>query len=423
MAKKKKQEPIKHKPTKGQLSKWAKQEKRQRITSIIGASVVTVVLLVLGVGFFTQWYIPVYQTSQQEAVKVGEKIYDLGYLVDAVEYYSGGNSQYVPYVVDFATQRIPKDTLLREEAKGMGYSVTDEEVNDYLKENEIESNDFTKDMVEAQLLLDQMQVDYFDPQVPVALEHREFIAMFLESEAKAEEVLEKINNGEEFAALVEEYSLDTYTKNEEGEVEWVCEEILSKRLLSEVAAEYIFSATEGDFSTPVYDETKSKGLGYWLIELLDRDTEEDKVLVKAMVLSSEQEASEICDRLLEGEDFSELAKEYSQLAEVEENGGELDWVERADLGSVFDEFAFSNQTEIGTLSEPLADEGRTTKGGYWLFKVIGVDTDMELSEDDRLTLVNDIISEWVTELEESHSDDIEILIDDEMRAFIVEQAQ
>lgn len=422
MAKKKKQEPIKHKPTKGQLSKWEKQKKRQRITTIIGTAVVSVVLIIIGVGLYTQWYVPVHKVSQKEAIKVNDVTYDMGYFVDAVKYYSGGNAQYVPYVIDFTIERIPKDTLVRQEAEKMGYSVSNSEINDYIKENELDSSDFMKDVVKAQLLLEQMRADYFDSKIPVTTEHRELIAMLLESEAQANEMIEQINNGEGFGDLAEEYSLDSYTKNEKGEITWMTEEIINKRLLSDAVAEQIFGASEGGFNI-FYDEQKSKGIGYWLIELLERDIEKDEVLVKAMLLSSEQEALDIRARLLEGEDFSELAIEYSQLAEVEENGGELEWIGRSDLGSVFDKFAFSAETAEGTLSEPLADEGRTTKGGYWLFEVTGIDGDMEISEDDRVILINDLVSDWVTELEEANSSNIEILIDDEMKAFATEQAQ
>ncbi|GAI46650.1 unnamed protein product, partial [marine sediment metagenome] len=109
-------------------------------------------------------------------------------------------------------------------------------------------------------------------------------------------------------------------------------------------------------------------VGYWLIEVLDRDEEAEQAQIKVMLLASEQEANEVRARLEAGEDFATLAEEFSQHDESRENGGDFEVLSLDMMSSVFNEFVFDPEVELETLSQPIRDEVADTEGGYWLIK-------------------------------------------------------
>lgn len=65
---------------------------------------------------------------------------------------------------------------------------------------------------------------------------------------------------------------------------------------------------------------------------------------------SKELAQEIYQRLLEGEDFGELALEYSQDSSAE-NGGDIGFVEKVDVVKEFGDVAFA--AEVGEVAEPV----------------------------------------------------------------------
>ncbi len=81
----------------------------------------------------------------------------------------------------------------------------------------------------------------------------------------------------------------------------------------------------------------------------------DRVKVKHIVVDEEQLAKDIIKKLEAGEDFEELAKEYSKEPAAQQTGGELDYFSRdANMAPEFKEAAFS--LEIGKISEPVKTE-------------------------------------------------------------------
>lgn len=81
----------------------------------------------------------------------------------------------------------------------------------------------------------------------------------------------------------------------------------------------------------------------------------DRVKVKHIVVDEEQLAKDIIKKLEAGEDFEELAKEYSKEPVAQQTGGELDYFSRdANMAPEFKEAAFS--LEIGKISEPVKTE-------------------------------------------------------------------
>src|SRR5690606_5126033 len=77
-------------------------------------------------------------------------------------------------------------------------------------------------------------------------------------------------------------------------------------------------------------------------------------------------AEELRQRLLDGEDFAELAAEYSDDPGSATTGGDLGWFGHGAMVAPFEEAAFS--LEPGEISEPVQ-----TDFGYHLIEVLEVD--------------------------------------------------
>jgi hypothetical protein len=135
-----------------------------------------------------------------------------------------------------------------------------------------------------------------------------------------------------------------------------------------------------------------------------------------MLLSSLEEAQSVKSRLDAGEDFDTLAQEYSQNWS-ETDGASLGAI-KSDTTAVYKDYIFDENTAIGAVSDPVKDTSASTKGGYWLFKVLGSET-QDVSSDDSDNLVAKAFNEWVAGMKESSSDDIHEYLDDTMKTFIV----
>ncbi|MBS4534682.1 peptidylprolyl isomerase [Clostridium sp. D2Q-14] len=87
----------------------------------------------------------------------------------------------------------------------------------------------------------------------------------------------------------------------------------------------------------------------------------DKVEASHILLESKEEAEKVKKKLDSGEDFSELAKEYSQDGSAE-NGGNLGYFARPQMASEFSDVAFDLE------KEEVSDVVKT-KSGYHIIKV------------------------------------------------------
>ncbi len=105
------------------------------------------------------------------------------------------------------------------------------------------------------------------------------------------------------------------------------------------------------------------------------------VEVKAshILVEDEETAAEVLEKIESGEDFNELAKEYSKDPSAEQNGGDLGYFKRGVMVPEFENTVFS--LEVGEISEPVQ-----TQFGYHIIKKEGVktltDLKNELSEEE-----------------------------------------
>jgi len=404
--------------TKRQLSHWQQQKKRQRIILIMGISIIVAVIVIMGVG----WYLAQYQPLHQMAIRVNDTEFNMKYYIEMLKVDSWNTpASYLSSLADAEVEKIERNELMNQGALKLGINVSDDEVKEELKSYSLPNKDVQRDLIRTKLLISKLLDEHFEQQVPVSAEQVHLMAMLLESEEQATEIRAKLEDGESFTELAEELSLDYFSKTNQGDFDWHPKVILNELLGANLTAD-IFSAEVGVLSQPIYDEGISKGVGYWLVSVLDRNEEEEEAHIEVMLLGNEAEAQEVISRLEAGEDFATLAKEFSRLEGVEENEGEYE-ITTGMISPAMEEFVFNPETALETISEPIRDDTITTEGGYWLIKVLAKDEDRRIDKEDRDLLKSAVLDEWVSSLWDDPENEVDdSYLDDEKKSWAMEQA-
>jgi len=405
LAKKQKKATPERAPTKHQLSKWQRQMRIRRI--VIIAAVVFLVGISSWVGYE---YYKDYKSDplRQVVIKVNNVSFTMEYYVKLLNGYTAGmNSTELYYMGDTIANDIANDIIktevLRQGAKNLGIEVTSEEIDAKLKEAGLPDDEVYRYMAKGVLLQEKLD-EYFGSQLPDTMEQAHVQAMLVESEEVATELIAEIEAGGNFTALAKEFSCNSSV---EGDLGWLPRELMPNTMIADAA----FNITPGEISQPIYNKTATKDVGYWLIEVTDKQDEEINALV--MLLGSEAEAEHVKAELV-SRNFSSLAREYSQH-ESKDEGGELGSLKPGDMGSdAFDEVAFN--LPVNEVSEPVKDKSVHTTGGYWLVEVIDRG-DRELDETVKKELIDNRFNSSLAEWKENSI--IENLLDQGKRAWAV----
>ena len=400
---KKKVEKPKREVTKRQLSRWQQQRRRQRIILSVGISIIAAVLVTVGVG----WYINEYQPLHQTAIRVNDVEFDMNYYIKMLRLHGQGlPSNYIQFIADDVVTAIEENELIRQGAEKLGISVTSDAVDEELKSRDPPLSKDYRDLVGAEMLISQLRDEYFDLKVPAFAEQRHITAMFLESESQAVEVRDRLENGEDFAELAGELSLESLFKENGGDFGWRPKDALTVLLGASILDERAFGAEIGVLSPPIYDEARAKDVGYWIVKISERKEDSDDVHVHAILLGSAEEARSVKARLEAGEDFAELAEELSQHGASKANRGDFGWLPQG-MMPAFDEFAYNPELEVEKLSEPIRDETVATEGGYWLAKILDIDDYRKIEDENRDLLKVKALGEWVSSLWDDPENEID----------------
>lgn len=399
MAKKNLEKP-RHELTRRQHSRRQQQQRRQRIILGISILIVVAVLSVVGVGVYQGWYVSDYKPLHEVVLEVNGTKFDMEYYIKMLKFYTQGfQTEYISLFAGSVVEVIERNELVKQEATALGITVSEEEVIELMNSQDPPLTEDYRDVAVAQLLMEKMRDEYFDAQVPLSADQKHIMAMFLESEAQANEVAAAIEAGEDFGEIAAALSLDSVTKEAEGDLGWCPPGVLSLKVDSTVLEEGAFNAVFGVLSPPIYEEGKSRQLGYWLIEVIkvDDTAEPVEAQVRVMLLASEQEAKDIKARLEAGEDFATLAAEFSLDSASNTQGGEIT-LSPGDSTDAVEAYVFDPAVELGVLSEVIKDTGVSVNGGYWLIKVVASQLNREIDEETRLLLKNGLLTDWLETL-------------------------
>lgn len=183
---------------------------------------------------------------------------------------------------------------------------------------------------------------------------------------KAEEVITKIENGSDFSELAKEFSISS-NASKGGIMNW--------RKISDMPT--LFAEALGDLDVGQNSSPLESGAGFHILKVEDKRGDfvkyEDQWLVRHILLmpseirtleETEQELIDIRNRLLDGEDFGDLAKEYSEDPGSALKGGELEWMGKGITAAEFEK-TFTT-LEMGIISEVFE-----TEFGFHFLEVLG----------------------------------------------------
>lgn len=423
MAKKHKKTEVKRPFTKHQQSRWERQKRQQRIITIVGIAFIIIVLGFIGIGYYYAQVKP----FNQKVLKVNDTTIDMGYYLRVLEIYGQGresSSSVLSIMANMAINSIEQNELVKQAAPGLGISVSDKEVDDTLEKVGLKDDEVARDLVTAELLGKKMSDGYIDQKVPTTAEQANIQAMLVESKDVAQQVLNRLAAGDNFTALAGDFSLEPVTKGKKGDLGWLPKG-QSGLLLWETPnllfEQLAFSLEPGKISAPTYDESVTKNIGYWIVEVLEKN-ETQGVHLRGILFGSREEAEEIRAKLKAGEKFADLAQKYSQHQASKDKDGDLEWVRWFERGKGLGKDAIIEagyRLEPGVLSEPYPDTSVQTSGAYWLLKVLDKDANRKIDDETRTKMKAKTFQDWFDEQQKSSK--IESYLTEEQKNWAIAQ--
>ncbi len=140
-------------------------------------------------------------------------------------------------------------------------------------------------------------------------------------------------------------------------------------------------------------------------------TDAEQVHLGIIPVADEATASEVSDKLKSGGNFTELAKEYSIVNELQDSGGDAGWVPRG-VYPELDDVIFT--LEAGNVTEPI----KTAKG-YYIAQVSGKAESMSIPDNYRGILTIREFQDWIRAQTEASI--IETYLDQSEIAWAVDQ--
>lgn len=190
---------------------------------------------------------------------------------------------------------------------------------------------------------------------------------FDEAEAEAERVYARLVDGADFAALAIQHS-DSQTSLQGGSLDW-----RKGDQLPTLFADVVGPLQTGDFSRPIRAVS-----GFHIVKVdeirgVTQKSEIEQVRVRHILVApdeiidndtAKQKVRDAYDEIIEGGDFAEVAKLYSDDPGSQNEGGDMGWTGPGTFVPEFEEVA--NNIELDTLSEPFE-----TRFGWHILEVTG----------------------------------------------------
>ena len=174
-----------------------------------------------------------------------------------------------------------------------------------------------------------------------------------EIKINANSLISRLNDGESFEKLAASFSAGQNAL-EGGYLGWRTEAELPS-----LFAEVVTGLKVGEIASPL-----RSGAGFHILKLIDKrgntvkfldQTLARHILVQPSEIRTENQAEQlintIYERLTSGEDFKQLARQYSEDPGTKMDGGELGWSNPGDYDPAFEQTL--NATKIGELSKPV----------------------------------------------------------------------
>ncbi|RPI15846.1 MAG: hypothetical protein EHM58_13165 [Ignavibacteriae bacterium] len=173
---------------------------------------------------------------------------------------------------------------------------------------------------------------------------------------KADSIIQKLKDGQDFAALADAYSQDRSVKTNHGDLYY-----FTAGMTVDEFEDAIYNMKVGEYSK----EPVRTAFGLHIIKLTDRKPRFESVRGSHILLQDVrdtlgnvvdsmaryQKALEIYNKAKNGEDFNALAAQYSEDAGSKDKGGDLGYFDRRRLTQPMDSAIFSSK--IGEIKGPI----------------------------------------------------------------------
>jgi peptidyl-prolyl cis-trans isomerase SurA len=212
-----------------------------------------------------------------------------------------------------------------------------------------------------ELLSDEFRVGH----ILLLIENRTDEELLARAESEAEKIVAELRSGADFAELAIAKSAGSRAL-EGGDLGW-----RKAAELPTLFAEEVLQLSVGETAEPI-----RSGSGIHIVQLLEQrgaGVQEEKqsrlrhILVQPSEIrtpaQTETLIQEIHGKIVAGEDFAELAIEYSEDASNALNGGDLGWTSGGDFVPAFQSVMAA--TDVGQLSEPFQ-----TQYGWHVLEVL-----------------------------------------------------
>ena len=237
--------------------------------------------------------------------------------------------------------------------------ITDTEVRDFIKRTGSDTGDS----------------EYHLAHILIALPDAASSEQVNSASQTAKQLLERLDQGGEFDQLANEFSAGSNAL-EGGDLGW-----RKKAEIPSLFSDAVLKMNPGDYAGPLRSAS-----GFHLVTLLERrdlaqvlteQTRSRHILIRPNELISEEGAKvrlqSLRQRILDGEDFSQLARLFSVDYSSGSQGGDIGWTEAGNTVPEYESIA--SQLEPGELSEPFQSQF-----GWHLIEVTGRRTIDETEE-------------------------------------------
>ncbi len=182
---------------------------------------------------------------------------------------------------------------------------------------------------------------------------------------RAVAILDSIKHGASFSDMVKKYSDDTYSKNIGGDIYYVTAGLLPPEFEDAAYATAVDS---------IYPSVVHSRYGYHIIKVTDKRERIPQIKASHILVNfnnpegqvdtayARAKIDTVMQKIKAGEDFAELAKQYSNDSGSAKNGGDLGFFGRRMMVKEFDEAAFN--LKPGEVSDVVR-----TNFGYHIIKV------------------------------------------------------
>ncbi len=391
----------------------SKVQKAERIRkTIYGAFIGVIVLILVFVGLgIGSWVKNEVVPSKTTAISVYDRDFSARDFADALAYVSAQYPQYAAYFTGTAAQTLELSEVVYRKANELGYSVKDEEVQSLISYYKFDDNQAVRDIIRAGLLQNLVRDEYLTPKIEKNVEHRNFQGMFLPAKSEAEDAVQKLKNGVDFAEIVSEYFAETTSTQLHPKG------LFDYYFSSKVMDEAIFGA-EVEVPAMVEDPDKSHSGGYWFVRV-DEYTEDRTAATISVIAAPDVDiVADIEKEFAEGKDFDTIAANYS--VNYSDQTGVTQVKVASDSTISYAKYVFEEGRKVGDISGSIYDSSTDFNGGYWVF-FVHESTTQDMSDSDLSTLASIELNDWSTEIFDAAKDDIKEDLNDDIIAWAVKR--